>query len=140
MTHILQSEIIRRLIHDFQFKEQRGYLRQGVCPHCKKKELFTSLDKPYVLRCGRENKCGGEIVVKSLYADLFDNWSERYPSIPAQPHAAADAYLREARGLDITPLAGAYTQESYHQKGMGSATVRFALPDAADWERLLDRP
>ncbi|EOU3079482.1 TPA: toprim domain-containing protein [Yersinia enterocolitica] len=140
MNNTVQPEIIRRLIHDFQFKEQKGYLRQGVCPHCKKKELFTSLDKPYVLRCGRENKCGAEIVVKALYADLFDNWSERYPAIPAQPHAAADAYLREARGLDIAPLADAYTQGIYLQKGMGSATVRFTLPNGAHWERLIDRP
>ncbi|HEN3438260.1 TPA: toprim domain-containing protein [Yersinia enterocolitica] len=140
MNNTVQPEIIRRLIHDFQFKEQKGYLRQGVCPHCKKKELFTSLDKPYVLRCGRENKCGAEIVVKALYADLFDNWSERYPAMSAQPHAAADAYLREARGLDIATLAGAYTQGSYLQKGMGSATVRFTLPNGAHWERLIDRP
>uniref|UniRef100_A0A3B0MH21 Uncharacterized protein n=1 Tax=Arsenophonus endosymbiont of Trialeurodes vaporariorum TaxID=235567 RepID=A0A3B0MH21_9GAMM len=52
--------IISRLIADFHFKEQNGYLRQGVCPQCNKKELFTAIEKPFVLKCGRENKCGAE--------------------------------------------------------------------------------
>lgn len=134
------SDIIKRLIADFQFKEQNGYLRQGICPHCKKKELFTSLDKPYVLRCGRENKCGGEVIVKEHYADLFDNWSERYQRSESRPHAAAEAYLREGRGLNTELIAGCYSQESYHQKGIGSATVRFTLPGGAYWERLIDQP
>lgn len=136
----LHTDIIKRLIADFQFKEQSGYLRQGVCPHCKKKELFTSLDKPYVLRCGRENKCGGEVIVKEHYADLFNNWSERYQRTEVNPHAAAEAYLREGRGLDTALIAGCYSQESYHQRGIGSATVRFALPNCAYWERIIDRP
>ena len=127
----LRTDIVKRLIADFQFKEQNGYLRQGVCPYCKKKELFTSLDKPYVLRCGRENKCGGEVIVKEHYADLFDNWSERYQRTETHPHAAAEAYLREGRGLDTALIEGCYSQESYHQKGAGSATVRFALPNGA---------
>jgi len=136
----LRTDIVKRLIADFQFKEQNGYLRQGVCPYCKKKELFTSLDKPYVLRCGRENKCGGEVIVKEHYADLFDNWSERYHRTETHPHAAAEAYLREGRGLDTALIEGCYSQESYHQKGAGSATVRFALPNGAWWERIIDSP
>lgn len=136
----LRTDIVKRLIADFQFKEQNGYLRQGICPHCKKKELFTSIDKPFVLRCGRENKCGAEVIVKEHYADLFDNWSERYQRTDAHPHAAADAYLREGRNLDIALIAGCYSQESYHHKGIGSATVRFALPNGAYWERIIDQP
>ncbi|MDC9821021.1 toprim domain-containing protein [Pectobacterium polonicum] len=140
MNNELHKEIIKRLIAEFQFKEQEGYLRYGVCPHCHKKELFTSIEKPYVLKCGRENKCGAEIIVNAHYADLFNHWSERYPRTEASPCAAADAYLRESRNLDITRLAGCYTQESFHQKGMGTATVRFSLPSGGYWERLIDQP
>lgn len=135
-----QPEIIRRLIEDFHFKPQGGYLRYGVCPQCKKKELFTSVENPWVLRCGRENKCGAEIITKELYSDLFNSWSERYAKTESQPNAAAEAYLREGRGLDVSALRGCFTQESYHDNGMGSATVRFTLPGGAWWERIIDRP
>lgn len=138
--HNITAIIIPKLIHDFQFKEQNGYLRQGICPECKKKELFTSAEKPFVLRCGRENKCGAEIVVKELYPECFNNWSARYPKTEMNPHAAADAYLTQARGLDISGLKGLYTEGSYHADGMGSATVCFPLPDGARWERIIDRP
>lgn len=136
----LRPEIIKRLVHDYQFKEQNGYLRSGICPECNKKELFTSMENPWVLRCGRENNCGADLSVKSLYPELFNSWSDRYESTPDQPFAAAEAYLREARGLDTSRLKGCYTQESYHKGGMGSATVRFALSDGIWWERIIDKP
>lgn len=126
--------LLPRLIHDFQFKEQNGYLRQGVCPNCKKKELFTSIEMPFVLRCGRENKCGAELIVKEIYPDIFDDWSAHYPKTQQAPNAAADAYLQHARGLDIAPLKGLYSESSYHTNGLGAATVKFALPEGAYWE------
>ncbi|WGL95593.1 toprim domain-containing protein [Arsenophonus nasoniae] len=138
--HVFADLIIPKLLHDFQFKQQNGYLRQGVCPNCKKRELFTSAEKPFVLRCGRENKCGAEFMVKSLYPEIFDNWSAHYPKTEHNPHAAADAYLQQARGLDIVPLKGLYTESSYHAKGLGAATVKFALPNGAYWERIIDQP
>lgn len=136
----LQPEIIRRLTEDFNFKTQNGYLRYGVCPSCHQKELFTSIDNPWILRCGRENKCGAEIVTKELYADLFNSWSERYTSTELTPNAAAEAYLSEGRGLDVSAFRGCFTQECYLEEGKGSATVRFALPNGAWWERIIDRP
>ncbi|HGJ5863625.1 MAG TPA: toprim domain-containing protein [Arsenophonus nasoniae] len=132
--------IISKLIQEFQFKEQNGYLRQGICPDCKKKELFTAIEKPFVLKCGRENKCGAEIIVKEIYPDIFDNWSAYHPKTQQAPNAAADAYLQQARGLDIAPLKGLYIESSYHAKGLGSATVKFALPNGAYWERIIDNP
>ncbi|HGN2570836.1 toprim domain-containing protein [Providencia rettgeri] len=132
--------LLPRLIHDFQFKEQNGYLRQGVCPNCKKKELFTSIEMPFVLRCGRENKCGAELIVKEIYPDIFDDWSAHYPKTQQAPNAAADAYLQHGRGLDIAPLKGLYSESSYHANGLGAATVKFALPEGAYWERIIDRP
>lgn len=72
---------------------------------------------------------------------MFESWSDRHPQTPQNPHAAADAYLRDCRGFDITKLAGWYTQETFysHKLEMGSATVRFRLPNGAIWERLIDK-
>ncbi|EMX6854189.1 bifunctional DNA primase/helicase, partial [Salmonella enterica] len=95
MKSNISAEITKRLIHDYKFKEQNGYLRHGVCPECGGKELFTSLENPYIVHCGRENKCGANLVTKELYPDLFDSWSDRYISTKSEPYAAADAYLRE---------------------------------------------
>lgn len=138
-SHHLQA-LLPRLMRDFKFKEQNGYLRQGICPNCHRRELFTSASKPFVLRCGRENKCGAQLMVKTLYQDIFDDWSSLYPKSQQAPNAAADAYLQHARGLDIKPLAGLYTESSYHANGLGTATVKFALPEGAYWERIIDRP
>ncbi|EMK2701238.1 toprim domain-containing protein [Providencia rettgeri] len=140
MNNVNSELIINKLIHDFQFKTQNGYLRQGLCPNCKKKELFTSIEKPFVLRCGRENKCGTELIVKELYPEFYDNWSTYYKKNELAPYAAADAYLKIARGLDIQLLKGLYTEESYHANGLGAATVRFTLPNGAQWERIIDQP
>ena len=94
----LRPEIIKRLVHDFKFKEQNGYLRSGICPECNKKELFTSMENPWVLRCGRENNCGADLSVKSLYPELFNSWSDRYESTPEQPFAAAEEMcIRDSR-------------------------------------------
>ncbi len=61
---------------------------------------------------------------------------------PEAPNAAADAYLRDARGFDLARLAGWYVQESYysHELKIGSATVRFPLAGGAYWERIIDQP
>lgn len=136
----IHGEIINRLVKDFQFKEQNGYLRNGICPACHKKEFFTSISNPWVIKCGRENKCGHEVITKELYSDLFNNWSDRYPLTDNNMCAAATAYLVQSRGIDISLIKDGYTQESYHINGMGSATVRFPLPDGAWWERIIDNP
>ncbi|WP_233869280.1 toprim domain-containing protein [Paraburkholderia adhaesiva] len=139
----LHADIVKRLLIDFQFqsKAEGAWLQQGVCPQCGKKELFTRVETPWVVRCGRANKCGWEVHVKELYPDLFESWSDRYPQAETQPNAAADAYMQHARGFDIAAVRGWYTQEYYHdsKKNIGSATVRFGLPGTY-WERLIDRP
>ncbi|HEO9045942.1 TPA: toprim domain-containing protein [Enterobacter kobei] len=140
MDNQVRTEIIRRLVQDFGFREREKYLQQGECPVCNKREMYISLELPYLVKCGRENKCGHEITVRSLYPDLFENWSKRYVQTEANPHAAADAYLRDARGLDIAPFKGCYTQGAFARNGMGSATVRFTLANGKGWERLIDEP
>lgn len=142
MNPNLHSEIMRRLDSEFEFKRQGEWLRGGVCPSCHKKEFFTHADEPWVLRCGRLNKCGVEYHVKELYPELFNSWSERYQKTPESPNAAADGYMHDGRGFDLTRVAGWYTQESYydHKRGIGSATVRFNLPGIGYWERIIDQP
>lgn len=140
MNATIQQDVVRRLVRDFEFKERDKYLQQGVCPKCQKRELFTSIDKPWILKCGRENNCGHQVAVKDLYSDIFEDWSTRYQDTPETPHAAAEAYLREARGLDTARLKGCFTQGAFAKDNMGSATVRFKLACGATWERIIDQP
>lgn len=139
------NEVITRLERDFGFdfkKVKKGWLQGGKCPSCGKKELYTKADNPWVLRCGRLNNCGREVFVKEEYPDIFDNWSTRYEQTPEVPNAAADAYLKTARGFDLDQIKGLYTQETYYDpvKKLGSATVRFPIANSGYWERIIDQP
>ncbi len=145
MNTDLHHDVLRHLA-EFGFKEEGGWLRKGECPGCHKKELYTKADKPWVLRCGRLDKCGYEGHVKELYPELFDDWSKRAaPRMADNPNAAADAYLAQARGFELTKIAGWYRQETHFDakadngRGAGSATVRFPV-GTGYWERLIDRP
>jgi hypothetical protein len=111
---------------------------------CSEKELYVHAENPRVVKCGRMNKCGYEEHVKEICSDLFKDWSKDYPKSSENPHAAADAYIKEARGFDTKRLTGKYTQEAFHNEykypGQVSATVRFKIADGVFWERLIDRP
>ncbi|MFA6125054.1 MAG: toprim domain-containing protein [Sphingomonas sp.] len=140
----LLTELTARLKRDYAFEEKGTYLRRGKCPECSKgqRELWTWAEKPWVLKCGRIDRCGWEGHVKELYPDIFDDWSKRHVKTEAAPNAAADAYLLHARGFDLMGLRGAYSQEWYQDQtlNIGSATVRFPLPGGGYWERLIDQP
>ena len=145
MRDDIRTEVLANIRRDYRFDEARGdgvWLQKGKCPQCSKRELFTPAAKPWVLKCGRANRCGWEGHVKEIYPEIFDNWSERHKASERDPHAAADAYLLHARGLDLRLLRGSYTQESYVDmaRGANSATVRFPLPGGGWWERLIDQP
>lgn len=142
MKDSLHNELLPRLVNDYQFKERGGYLRQGVCPDCGKKELYTHAEHPWVLRCGRLSKCAWEGHVKEIYPDLFESWTDRYQTpTETNPNAAADAYMREARGFDVSVVGGWYTQEQYFDReaNAGTSTVRFPFAGGY-WERLIDKP
>lgn len=137
------GQIIRALKDQFRFKAERGkWLQQGQCPDCQKWEAYCAAENPKVVKCSRTDKCGWEESVRDLLPDLFEDWSKRFKPTETDPNAAADAYLRSARGLDLTGLRGSFTQEYYHDKDrdIGSATVRFDLPNGSWWERIIDRP
>jgi hypothetical protein len=86
-----------------------------------------------VLKCGRANRCGWEASIRDLYPEVFDTWSKRFKKTPENPNAAADAYLTDARGLNLMGMRDAYSQEYFRDegRGIGSATVRFPLPGEA---------
>jgi len=142
MNPSLHADVTRLLLQEFDFKEKGTWLREGRCPNCQKKELYTHAEHPWVIKCGRESKCAYERHVKELYPDLFENWSDRYRVTESNPNASADAYLTHMRGFDIAKLRGCYTQESYVDKALdaSTATVRFPLPGGGYWERLIDKP
>jgi len=142
MRDDIYSEVHKRILGEFRFKEKGAWLQEGKCPSCGKRELFARAEAPWVLRCGRANKCGAEYHVKELYPDIFDSWSNRYKATEENPNAAADAYLLHARGLDLAGLRGCYSQETYHdrERNITTATVRFPLPGGSWWERLIDQP
>ena len=137
----INDQVVSRLKSEYGFKQVGEWLREGVCPDCSKKSLFTHAHSPRVVKCGRLNKCGLEIHVKELFDDLFKDWSKTYQRTPTNPNAAADAYLKEGRGLDISKIKGSYTQESFFDNkiNQGTATVRFALPNGGWWERFIDQ-
>tara|TARA_R110002124_G_scaffold90543_1_gene230852 strand:+ start:26633 stop:29293 length:2661 start_codon:yes stop_codon:yes gene_type:complete len=137
------KEVQSRLKQEFAFKKDTGkWYQQGRCPECGKQELFIHAETPKVLKCGRADRCGYEASVRSLFPEIFDSWSNRFEQSEQDPNAAADAYLGHGRGLDIQGLRGCYSQEQYHDKksGQTTATIRFALPNDAWWERLIDQP
>lgn len=140
MTRI-NTQVVDRLISGYGFKISGDWLREGRCPDCSKKSLFTHSTTPRVVKCGRLNKCGMEIHVKDLFTDLFTDWSATYKQTDIAPNAAADGYLNEGRGLSLKPIKGSYTQEQYTHRelGLSSVTVRFPLPNEGWWERIIDQ-
>lgn len=144
MNPQLHNKVTSRLTSDYGFNldGKAKFLRQGRCPSCNHKELYTNAEHPWVLRCGRLNNCGAEYHIKDIYSDLFNDWSENYKATPENPNAAADAYMRDGRGFKPEMVKGWYRQEYFwdRDRGIGSATVRFDLADGIFWERLIDRP
>ncbi|SFT49524.1 toprim domain-containing protein [Pseudomonas marincola] len=144
MHEQLRGEVLTRLHRDYGLTHIAGtnYLRKGTCPVCSKRELYSFFDKPWMLHCGRLSKCGSQIHVKDVYADLFNDWSERAPATDTNPMATARAYLEFARGFRLELVNGLFTQEQFWSRELneGSATVRFPLPNGGYWERLIDRP
>lgn len=142
----LRKDIVETLTRDHKAVVRGPYLNKIECPSCHKREAFTSTDKPWVVKCGRSNKCGESHHVKDLFPELFETWTERYePKSETErtqnPTAVADGYLRDGRGFDLMSVRGWYTQESYYDREInaGTTTVRFKLPNGF-WERLLDKP
>ena len=139
--NIYQTDVIDALKNDADLDFQRvnaTSLQKGKCPKCGERRLFISLEKPYVLKCNREQNCQFTEKTHDRYRDLFENLSQRFPKTTDSPNATADAYLQRARGFDISKLKDWYTQGRRKLADhTWAATVRFPLCDGY-WERLID--
>jgi ssDNA-binding Zn-finger/Zn-ribbon topoisomerase 1 len=144
MRDDLRHDVLQRLESDYGLKHRSGtdYMRGGTCPNCNQKTLFTRFSAPWLVICGRPEKCKHTMPVKEIYDDLFEDWSKRAPVTHDQPNATARAYLEFARGFRLEIISGWYAQDSYFspELGIGSATVRFPLEKGGYWERLIDKP
>ncbi|MCU7215127.1 toprim domain-containing protein [Pseudomonas sp. VE 196-7] len=138
---IYQTDVVKALENDreLDFKDVSDkYLQKGTCPNCGQQKLFISREKPYRLKCNRDNECQFEQNTRERYSYLFENLSERFPATEANPNATADAYLKRNRGFDVAKLAGWYTQAKRKMKsGVWADTVRFPLCNGY-WERIID--
>jgi ssDNA-binding Zn-finger/Zn-ribbon topoisomerase 1 len=144
MREDLRHDILQRLESDYGLKHRSGtdYMRGGTCPNCNQKTLFTRFSAPWMVICGRPEKCKHTMPVKEIYNDLFEDWSKRAPVTNDQPNATARAYLEFGRGFRVEMISGWFSQDSYFspEVNAGSATVRFALEKGGYWERLIDKP
>ncbi len=137
----ISTELVDRLVAEYGFRPKGKWLQQGVCPQCGKKELFSSAEKPHLVNCSRENKCGWSAHVRDLYPEVFEGFSKRFKPTKANPTATADAYLQMQRGFDLDRIKGWYTQGRFYssQKDAGASTVRFLLNgNQLFWERFID--
>lgn len=138
----LNHEIVTRLIEQYQCKDRGEHLREGRCPSCEKKTIWTWKDKPGMVQCNRVNQCAWAATTKDLFPDLFENLNKRYQPTPENPNATADAYMSLVRGFEPGKIKGWYEQGKFwHPRSdKGTATVRFWL-DAGKtvmWERLIE--
>ncbi|MBK1874610.1 toprim domain-containing protein [Marinobacter sp. 1-3A] len=148
MQDQLRADILLRLQSDFDGVERGAFLRRLRCPSCGKREAFVGTESPWMVKCGRESKCGDQHHVKELFPDLFDSWTERYARKDLKPGEkstgteVADAYMAHGRGFDLATVKGWYSQETYwdYERNISSATVRFPINDRDYWERLIDKP
>ena len=148
MQDQLRADILLRLQSDFEGLERGKFLRRLRCPSCGKREAFVGTDTPWMVKCGRESRCGDQHHVKELFPDLFDSWTERYAKTDLKAEEkptgteVADAYMKHGRGFDLAKVQGWYSQETYwdYERNISSATVRFRINDRDHWERLIDKP
>ncbi|WP_252509774.1 toprim domain-containing protein [Thalassospira sp. TSL5-1] len=142
MTDDVRQEVISRLKSDYGFKQVHDWLRQGRCPACNRREMFVKISSPWVIKCGRENKCGHTAHVKDLYPDAFGKFNERYPATTEDPNRTADRYMDFVRGLNPAKTKGWYRQgEFYHAWGdRKTATVVFDISRGENifMERLIE--
>lgn len=136
------ADVVARLKADYGFTLAGDWLRRGKCPSCGSKELFTHAAAPWVVKCGRENKCSWSASTRDLYPDSFGKFNERFPATTQDPTATADAYMSFVRGFSPARTKGWYRQGHFtHPRGdRSTATVVFDIDRAAGifMERLVE--
>lgn len=151
--HVWQEVKKRLMAAPYGMKQFGSNLREGVCPECGKKTLWSKYaEQPAKVYCDRESKCGYESTAKDLFPDLFDyrRIVRDHPPTAENPNATADAYLREIRGFHLENMRGWYSQVTYFYRpreakeagiaGEHVLAVRFDLPAPmlGSWDRFVD--
>ncbi len=137
----IKDEITQALLSDqiLKFKRVGNDLRDGVCPSCGQKELFVKLDKPFRVQCRRYDNCNYSESTRSLYPDIFENLSKKYPATEKDPNASANAYMSINRHFDLKVVKSMYHQAVIKTKsGAFAETVRFPLWGNHYWDRIID--
>jgi hypothetical protein len=139
MNDATKREVLANLKRDYGMTARGDYLR-GKCPSCEKKELFVSIDSPYVVKCGREGKCAWTAHTRELYPEAWGKLNERFPPTTQDPNATADAYMGSVRMLPLAAIRGQYRQGHFrHPHGnRETATVVFDIAPGIAMERLVD--
>lgn len=142
MLEKINGQVRERLVAEYAFKQVGQHLREGRCPSCEKKTLWTWLDKPGSIQCDRVGKCGWQATAKELYPDLFEKLNQNYAATPEDPNKTANAYMELVRGFDIGRIKQWWQQGKYWNPNAdkGTATVRFNLTEDGKvyWERFVE--
>jgi len=143
---VIQAQVIKCCEEIYGMKQKGKYLTGGTCPNCNTKgSLFTSVDRPYVIRCKHRNKCGWSHCVMKLddFSEIF-NYSiiKRYPIKKNDLKRPATAFLRYRRGFseeivkDLDYEYGAETTGNLAKIKI----IKFKLANKDYWGKMVDNP
>lgn len=80
-------------------KETGAYIENLTCPECGTVgRAFIGKDKPWCIKCNRENTCGAVVPVHKVFPELRVNVERDAPPVPEEPHRPARHYLHH-RGI-----------------------------------------
>jgi hypothetical protein len=138
----VEDQILDALQNDqaIKFKSIKGrFYSGGICPKCGETELFISTEKPYQLKCSRNNNCGYTESTRERYSYLWENLGEKHPATDSDPHATAKAYMSMVRGFPLQKISSWFEQGTLKlSNGRAAETVRFMLWDGFWWDRLIN--
>lgn len=142
--HIWDQVKSRLLDEPYKMKQRGTNLREGVCPGCGKKTLWTKYaEEPAKVWCDRENNCGYTATAKELFPDLFDarRVIRDNPPSPTNPNAPADAWMQRIRGFDITTIKSYYNYQTMYWEGdrdIPTIGFKLAAPMEGYFYRFMD--
>jgi Toprim-like len=138
----VEDQILDALQNDqaLKFKSIKGrFYSGGICPKCGETELFISTEKPYQLKCSRNNNCGYSESTRERYSYLWENLGEKHPATDSEPNATAKAYMSMVRGFPLQKIGNWFEQGTLRlSNGRAAETVRFMLWDGFWWDRLIN--
>jgi len=143
----LVNLIIDGLKSDFQASESKGYLQQIKCLRCGERRAYTSKEKPFKIKCNRQNNCSGAEGVN--YTEYLPDvrkgfYSKMSEPTPDDPHRLYRAYAQVRRGIKNYEQWGGEYQKQPIKNGDSSGhyhALAFRLSDGKTMNlRLIDCP